>query len=157
MRLDISIKFSEFNAIFRQIYPGTGAAGHDDKVGFVPGTMAFLNCSSGPRLSRNEERYLMKNVLSAAALLATGLFMLPGAANAAVIPNAASVVSVPSSGVEQIDFRPFRHCHQRRWDRNCHGGVFFRGGHDRRGDWRRGDRRYEDHRRGNDRPDRRSY
>jgi hypothetical protein len=88
----------------------------------------------------------MKNLLGAAVLLAAGV-ALPGAGNAASLPDASSLS--PSRQVEQIDFRGYRHCHGPRWDRRCHGGKrwFFRDRDHRRGR----DRDDDDRRRGRDR------
>jgi hypothetical protein len=74
----------------------------------------------------------MKNILGAAAIVAAGVLGLTGAASATSLPGAALV---QQSGVEQVDFRPFRHCHGRRFERRCHGGVgiFFGRERDRRG------------------------
>jgi hypothetical protein len=95
----------------------------------------------------------MKHFLSAAALLAAGLFAIPGAANATSLPDIASLSQPQSGASEHVDWRPFRHCHGRRWDRNCHGGKFFFGGdnnrgtgRDRRGNWDRGGRGDDDRR-----------
>lgn len=97
------------------------------------------------------ERDIMKNVLGAAAILASGLFALPGAANAASMADAAALSGAAQNGlVETVHFRPYRHCHGPRWRRDCHGGrlFFFR---DRDRDRRRYDRRDRDRRRGRDR------
>lgn len=103
-----------------------------------------------PSLPAKQERGFMKHFLSA-ALLATGLFVLPNAASATSLPDAASLPRLQSDAVDQIDWRPYRHCHGRRWDRYCHGGRIFFGRerhrrhrwdrHHRRDDYRRGDRR----------------
>jgi hypothetical protein len=73
----------------------------------------------------------MKNILGAAALIAAGVLGFTGSASAASLSGAASV---QQTGVERIDFRPFRHCHGSRWDRRCHGGgaLFFGRDRDRR-------------------------
>lgn len=92
----------------------------------------------------------MRHFLSA-ALLATGLFVIPNAAGATSLPDAAALPRIQSDAVDQIDWRPFRHCHGRRWDRYCHGGrVFFRG-RDRHDRWDRRGRRDDDDRRGDGR------
>jgi hypothetical protein len=92
----------------------------------------------------------MRNILSAAALVAAGCFMLPGAANAASLPDVSGLAQTQPGSLEQVHWRFYRHCHGRRWDRYCHGGRFF-GGDRRRGRWyrdrdddRRGDRRRRD-------------
>lgn len=97
----------------------------------------------------------MKHFLSAAALLAAGLLAIPGTANATSLPDIASLGQPQPSAAEQVDWRPFRHCHGRR-DRHCHGGRFFfrgdnyRGSGRDRGNWDR-DSRYDDDRRGDGR------
>jgi hypothetical protein len=92
----------------------------------------------------------MKRLLGTAAILGAGFLALPGAANAGALADSASLAAQASgSTVQQIDFKPFRHCHGPRWDRRCHGGgLFFFRDRDHRRDYDR-DRRH--HRRDRDR------
>jgi hypothetical protein len=82
----------------------------------------------------SKERDVMKKWLGAAAIIAAGFLAVPSIASATSLTGAASGGSSAQNTVQQVDLRPFRHCHGPRWDRRCHGGaLFFRGGRDR---WR---------------------
>jgi hypothetical protein len=98
----------------------------------------------------------MKHFLSAAALLAAGFFAIPGAANAASLPDTASLGQRLSGAAEQVDWRPFRHCHGR-WNRHCHGSRFSFGGGHNRGRYSFGDNYRGGDRRGRSYDDRRGY
>jgi hypothetical protein len=82
----------------------------------------------------SKERDVMKKWLGAAAIIGAGFLAVPSIASATSLTGAASGGSSAQNTVQQVDLRPFRHCHGPRWDRRCHGGaLFFRGGRDR---WR---------------------
>jgi hypothetical protein len=134
----VGLPIDHLSAPCRSKRPDRAAMGNDVVLGWFSMPAPF---------ARNQERDFMKNFLSAAALVATCCVALPGAANAISVLDAASLPRIQSGAVERIDWRPFRHCHGRRWD--CHGGKFFRGDRDRRGKWDRGGRRDDDRRRGN--------
>lgn len=94
----------------------------------------------------------MKRLLGTAAILG-GCLALPGMANAGAFADSALPVAANAGTVQQVDFKPFRHCHGPRWDRRCHGGglFFFRDRDHRRNYDRRDHRRDRDHDRRRDR------
>ena len=124
--------------------------------GTIAGTRRLpVSCAVDAAVNLQQED-AMKKLLGTAALLATGLLGLSGAASAASLPDAASIRASATNQVERVDFSPFRHCHGPRWDRRCHGGgIFFRDRdrRDRDGYRNRGRDRYDRRDRDRDRGD----
>lgn len=63
-----------------------------------------------------------KATLFAAALAVASLYFGGTAANAAPVGGLKPAVNVERSALQQVDWRPYRHCHRRYGRRWCHGG-----------------------------------
>jgi hypothetical protein len=78
----------------------------------------------------------MKHFLGAAAMVA-GLLAVAAPASATPAGEVGKLAPMTeTTGTLQVDFRPYRHCHGPRWDRYCHGGIFFRDRDRHRRHWR---------------------
>jgi hypothetical protein len=60
-------------------------------------------------------------VLALALAAATAGFSAPASA-APAVPALGTELTTTTLGAENIDWRPYRHCHGPRWNRWCHGG-----------------------------------
>src|SRR5262245_26252506 len=58
------------------------------------------------------------------AIFAAGLALTPEAASAALLSAPAALANNAPEGIEQVHWRPYRHCHPRRGF--CHGGRAYR-------------------------------
>lgn len=71
----------------------------------------------------------MKATIFAAALAAASLH-LAGPASAAPVGPVQNAVKTEGVNLQQVDYRPYRHCHRNKWGRKwCHGGKHRRHGY----------------------------
>jgi hypothetical protein len=63
-----------------------------------------------------------KATLLAAVIAAASLHFGGTAANAAPVGALKQTINVERTELQQIDWRPYRHCHRRHWRKWCHGG-----------------------------------
>jgi hypothetical protein len=72
----------------------------------------------------------MKTVLSGAAALASVFCLASSPANAAPLSNVGGLKDAgTTTSLQQVHYRPYRHCHWRHGYRRCHGGYGYRYGY----------------------------
>jgi len=59
----------------------------------------------------------------AAALAAAAALHIAGPARAAPVGPVQNAITTERAALQEVDYRPYRHCHRNRWGRKwCHGG-----------------------------------
>lgn len=68
-----------------------------------------------------------KATILAAVLAAASLHLGGASANAAPVGPIQKAADTQRSDLQQVDWRPYRHCHRRHGRKWCHGGAANRG------------------------------